>query len=247
MIFPLLIKEKKKKNKKSKNVYNGLDINNNNEKEKEIPLKYIIPESHEIPTIIKIINKEKGIKEKVSISNKDYNKTLLYIDELYISKYNNMVYEKNNIIKNIVNNNYKYISYLRKINNKKELLINKINSENFLLKEDNEILRKENKIIKSSYTKKEMVDIKNNKKIYKNDFQNKLKLLYNKYINLYEIFNKYKNYKLINLDEIKKYTKDKNIYKIKQRSTKVFNFYENFKKGYIKELLPVSSIFKMVF
>lgn len=158
-----------------------------------------------------------------------------------------MVYEKNNIIKNIVNNNYKYISYLRKINNKKELLINKINSENFLLKEDNEILRKENKIIKSSYTKKEMVDIKNNKKIYKNDFQNKLKLLYNKYINLYEIFNKYKNYKLINLDEIKKYTKDKNIYKIKQRSTKVFNFYENFKKGYIKELLPVSSIFKMVF
>lgn len=158
-----------------------------------------------------------------------------------------MVYEKNNIIKNIVNNNYKYISYLRKINNKKELLINKINSENFLLKEDNEILRKENNIIKSSYTKKEMVDIKNNKKIYKNDFQNKLKLLYNKYINLYEIFNKYKNYKLINLDEIQKYTKDKNIYKIKQRSTKVFNFYENFKKGYIKELLPVSSIFKMVF
>lgn len=53
-----------------------------------------------------------------------------------------MIYEKNKIIKNIVNNNYKYISYLRKINDKKELLINFINSETFLLKEDNEILKK---------------------------------------------------------------------------------------------------------
>lgn len=49
-----------------------------------------------------------------------------------------------------------------------------------------------------------MVDIKNNKKVYTIVYQNRLKLLYNKYINLYEIFNKYKNYKLINLDEIKK-------------------------------------------
>lgn len=58
-IFPLFIKEK------NKNVYNDLDINNNHEKEKEVPLKYIIPESQDVPIIIKIINKEKGIKDKL--------------------------------------------------------------------------------------------------------------------------------------------------------------------------------------
>ena len=115
-----------------------------------------------------------------------------------------------------------------------DLLISKLKKENILLKENNEILKEENNG-KKCYTKNNMV------------YQNKIISLYDKYINIFNIFNKYKNYKLINFDEIKKYTKDKNIYKIRQRSTKVYNFYEKFKNGNVKNLLPVSTIFKMVF
>lgn len=247
--IPIIDKRKNKKNKKIiKNTekYNKSINFDNLEKEEIIPFTNYIPhtyERQETATVVKIINKEYGIKENINIFNNDHVKVLSIIDDFYITKYNNIVNEKNRYIRQIVFNNYKNIYYLRKINNNKDEIINKLKSENILLKENNELLKKE----KNIYTKNNMVDINNNKKIYKIDFQNKLKTLYNKYINLYEIFKRYENYKLINLDEIKKYTKDKNIYKIKQRATKVFNFFEKFKKGHINDLLPVSTIFKMVF
>lgn len=237
---PIIDKRKNQKNKKIiKNKENNFNII---EKEENIPFKTIIPYSEDIPKIItniKIVNKEKGIEENINIFNKDYDKTLSIIDRFYIEKYNNTINDKNKYIRQIVFNNYKNIYYLRKINNNKDEIINKLNSENKSLKKvieelktNNEKKKKEN--IKYQYTINNMVDIKN-------------KNIYDKYICLYEIFNKYKYYKLINMEEIRKYTNDKNIYKVKQRSFKVFKFYEKFKDGTIKNLLPLSTIFKMVF
>jgi hypothetical protein len=247
--IPIIDKRKKQKIKKiiknknhdniSKNKENNLSII---EKEENIPLKSIIPYSEDIlknTTNVKIVNKEKGIEENIDIFNKDYDKTLSIIDRFYIEKYNNTINDKNKYIRQIVFNNYKNIYYLRKINNNKDEIINKLNSENRSLKKvieelktNNEKKKKEN--IKYQHTINNMVDIKNKK-------------IYDKYICLYEIFNKYKYYKLINMEEIRKYTNDKNIYKVKQRSFKVFKFYEKFKDGTIKDLLPLSTIFKMVF
>jgi hypothetical protein len=129
---------------------------------------------------------------------------------------------------------------------------NKIKSENQRLKKVIEKLKNENKNISSKLEKmvknqKNTIDnmVENtNVRIIKND-TNKIERLYNKYIELYKIFinNSYKN---IDLEEIKKYTMDKNIYKVKQRATKIYKFYEKFKNGIIKEILPISKIINMV-
>lgn len=242
MVYDVPIIDKRKKQKNQKIIKNKKNNFNIIEKEENILFKTIIPYSEDIPKIttnIKIVNKEKGIEENINIFNKDYDKTLSIIDRFYIEKYNNTINDKNKYIRQIVFNNYKNIYYLRKINNNKDDIINKLNSENNSLKKvinelktNNEKKKKEN--IKYQSTTNNMVEIKNKK-------------IYDKYICLYEIFSKYKYYKLINMEEIRKYTNDKNIYKVKQRSFKVFKFYEKFKDGTIKNLLPLSTIFKMVF
>lgn len=192
-------------------------------------------------TNINIINKNKGIDEKINIP-KDYNDILSIIDKFYIEKYNTMVYNKNNYISKIVKNNYNKICYLRKTNNDKNNIINKLIEENKSLKKKiagmisgNEISKKE-----TPNTTNKMVDTESKRNI-------KLKKIYNKYISIYEIFNKYNNYKLVNLDEIRKYTNDKNIYKVKQRCTKIYKFYEEYKNGIIDNLLSVTAIFKLSF
>lgn len=225
--FPIIDKRKnkikcKKLMKKENNI--NMDILNHNTMINSV---YCVNNKKpEKSNVVKIINKEKNINEIIMIFNTDYNNLLSTIDDFYINKYNTMINDKNKIISMVVRNNYRTIVSLRNINKNKDLLISKLKKENILLKENNG---------KKCYTKNNMV------------YQNKIISLYDKYINIFNIFNKYKNYKLINFDEIKKYTKDKNIYKLKQRSTKVYNFYENFKNGNVKNLLPVSTIFKMVF
>lgn len=234
-------KNKKIKKNKKKNI---------SKKEKDnIPLKMDIPcikPKEEKIQVVKIVNKDKNINETIEVFKTDNNKMLSILDDFYIKKYNNMLYSKNKCISKIITNNYKLISYLRTINIDKDLIIHKITDENFSLKKENERLKKDKDL---EDTKKNtipnMEDIINKKT--KTSYPSKLKLLYNKYININEIFNKYSNYKLINLDEIKEYTKDKNIYKVKQRSNKIYNFYSMYKKGIFKELLPVSTVFKMVF
>lgn len=231
MVYDIPITYKIKKKKNNKNIKNK---NNNSLSLENLDNNGIIPFNKYIPhidenqkniTTVKIINKEKGIKEKINIFNRDYDKVLSIIDCFYIEKYNTMVYENNKTINN-----------LNTIVNDKILLIDKIKKENEDLK----------KIIEKTKNKNTIIYTEENKK-YRNNETVKLKSLYNKYINIYSIFNKYKNYELINFDEIKKYTNDKNIYKIKQRSTKIYKFYEMFKQGIIKQLLPVSIVFKMVF
>ena len=226
-----LRKNKKIKKNKKKIFPNVEDIS---KKEKyNIPFKTDIPcenKKEEKIQIVKIVNKHKGISDTINVLNTNYNKMLSIIDDFYIKKYDNMLYSKNKYISKIINNNYKLISYLRNINIDKDLIINKITDENERLKKN---------------TIPNMEDVLNKKK--KHEDQNKIKLLYNKYINIHKIFMKYSNYKLINLDEIVKYTKDRNIYKVKQRAYKVYEFYTRYKKGILKELLPVSTIFKMIF
>lgn len=221
-----LKKNKKVKKNKKKNFSNAEEIS---KKEKDnISFNTDIPCENKIQ-IVKIVNKHKGINETINVLNTNYNKMLSIVDDFYIKKYDNMLYSKNKYISKIINDNYKLISYLRNINKDKDLIIHKITDENERLK------------------KKECLENIKKDKPSKMEDQNKLKTLYNKYINIYKIFMKYSNYKLINLDEIKEYTKDRNIYKVKQRSYKIYEFYTMYQKGILKELLPVSTIFKMVF
>ena len=230
-----LIKDKKVKKNKKKTFSN---VEENSKKEKDIIL--CENKNEEKIQIVKIVNKHKNINESINVLNTNYNKMLSMVDDFYIKKYDNMLYSKNKYISKKINDNYKLISYLRKINIDKDLIIHKITDENERLKKKDYLENTKKNTIHAN-----MEDLLNKKKKPKD--QNKLKSLYNKYINIHKIFMKYKNYKLINLDEIKEYTKDKNIYKVKQRSCKVYDFYTRYKKGILKELLPVSTIFKMVF
>lgn len=209
------------------NIYNIIDKEDNS---------IIDPPILENDGKIIIINKEKGINDIINIFKKDFNNTLSIIDVFYIKKYNNIVNEKNKYISDIVKNNYNEIYKLRTINKDKDLIINKITNENISLKKTIEYIGNENKINQNVNTLQmvKMVDT------------NKYEKLYNKYIKLYEIF-KNNNYRLINIEEIRKYTQDKNIYKIKQRACKVYSFYEKYKKGFIKDILPISKIITMVF
>lgn len=216
------------------NIYNIIDKEDNSNY--KLSVAHIDPPILENDGKIIIINKEKGINDVINIFNKDFNNTLSIIDDFYVKKYNNIVNEKNKYISNIVKNNYNEIYKLRTINKDKDLIINKITNENISLKKTIEYLENENKNNQNVNTLQmvDMVDI------------NKYKKLYNKYIKLYEIFNN-NSYKLINIEEIRKYTQDKNIYKLKQRAYKVYSFYEKYKKGFIKDLLPISKIITMVF
>jgi hypothetical protein len=84
-----------------------------------------------------------------------------------------------------------------------------------------------------------------NKKLYKKD---KLENLYKKWINVYNVYQKYNfNYKNIkeNINEIFIYLKDKNIYKIKERCVKIYNYYNKIILGETKEYLPISKILKL--
>lgn len=213
--------------------------------------------------IVTIIKKEEDIKEQVIVKNPDTNKLLPFVDEYY----KNIIIKKNKFINNIVTDNYRYIVNIRNENKKTNLkleilneknnindnIINKLKKENDLLKSQNNELKtennkleldklemeKENKILKETNTTS-MVDHESS-----NINKNKLLNLYNKYVNLYNIFKNQNNYKGININEINKYTKDKNIYKIKQRSVKIYNYYNKLVNGVIKEYLPIYKIIRM--
>lgn len=239
--IPIIDKRKIKKCKKIKNMEDSHVINNNEKYKNQIQDIKNYNKKDKIKHII-LINKEKGIRDYINISNKDYNNLLSKIDEFYINKYNTMVYIKNNYISQIVKNNYKNIIILRNNNNDKDIIIKKLQSENNSLIKMTEELKSENKNLSAELSKNKINTIN---KVVEND-KSKLKKLYNKYIELYKIFNN-NSYKTINLEEIKKYTMDKNIYKVKQRSYKIYNFYQKYINGTIKDLLPISKIIKMVF
>lgn len=77
---------------------------------------------------------------------------------------------------------------------------------------------------------------------------NKLERNYQKWINVYNIFEKYNyNYKLIkeNINEIEKYVKDKNIYKVKERAIKIYNYYKKLKENNYIEYMSISNILKV--
>jgi hypothetical protein len=85
-----------------------------------------------------------------------------------------------------------------------------------------------------------MVDISKNK-------NNKKRLikLYQKWQNVYGIFNKYNfNYKRIknNIQEIHQFVKDKNLYKIKERCTKIYRYYQEILNNNINEYKNISDI-----
>lgn len=149
---------------------------------------------------------------------------------------------KNNFIKNDNSEESKYLEECNPI--EKDIPINTEYSDlNCIIKKleiENKRLKNEIENLKNSHTKDGIVECKkiNNKK---------MDILYNKYINIYNIFNKFdNNYKIIK-DEIKQYTNDNNIYKVKSRATKIYNFYNNLKNGIINEYLPITKIIKMSF
>lgn len=152
-----------------------------------------------------IIKKEDNINDIVYYLESDYNKILSYIDNYYIEKINkNNQYFRNTIIKN-----YGYTTFLR---NKNQHLI--LENKNLRLKYDQ--LKKEKEETKLNNTHNTQLIESKNINI------NRLTTLYNKYIDLYNIFkNNDYNYKNINMSLINDYTNDKNIYMIKQRATKV--------------------------
>lgn len=194
-----------------------------------------------------------GIKDEI-INNKNGmendNKLLSSIDEFYIKKYNTMVYSKNRYISMVVADNYKQIVCLDKINKNNGLIINKLNNENKSLKKYIEELKIDNNEKTNTIT--ELVEegrlqnYKNTPKSVNNVVTNKIINLYIKYVKLYNLF-KNSNYKQIDINEVRKYTKDKNIYKIKQRAEKVNSFYDKFKKGIYTCYLPINKIIKMTF
>lgn len=185
---------------------------------------------YEIPIINKkLLKKNKKLRKIENIKSNNFEKVkveFLEKEDKCMEKY--IVNESNN-------NNY--------YNN----IINKLKLENDLLKLENKKLLK-NQEIKNNYSISGMVYSKDNniKKGVPN--KDKLLILYNKYVNIYNIFkDKQNNYKNIDMNEIKKYTKDNNIYKIKQRSTKIYNFYNKIINGTVKEYLPISKIIKIKF
>lgn len=220
--IPIIIK---KGNKKSQKIKEKLKLSTivepilyeNNINTMDIPKIQDGIQEKEIKTI-KVINKEKHINDEIYIKNKDYNNLLSIIDDFYIKKYNN----------------------LKDKHEKKDKIINNLKDENNSLK--NRINDLQNKSTISNMVDKDIIQ----NKCKKNNNIDKLKTLYNKYINIYELINKYNSYKLINFDEIRLYSKDKNIYKLKQRAEKVYKFYNKLKSGIINEYLPISKIFKMV-
>lgn len=243
MVYDVPIIDKRKNRKiKNRNVQDGLQSKIKQYKNVSTIVDMVYDmkeEKKKSPNFIKIINKDKSINEKINFFNKDYNKLLNLVDDFYIKKYNTMVYSKNRYISQIIRNNYKNIVFLRNNNNDKDTNIKKLKSENESLIKITEDLKNENKNLSSQFSKNNI-----EKRKVATD-KNKLKNLYNKYLELYKIFNN-NSYKLINLEEIKKYTMDKNIYKVKQRATKVYKYYEKYKNGIINELLPISRIISMV-
>lgn len=248
MVYDIsIINKKRRNNKKNKTDNKKINVIENRNIKSEIvyneninPIPNI-PQSYlkdcvddEIKTV-KIINKEKCIKEEIYVRKEDYDKILSITDYFYIKKYDNMVHGRNEIISNIVKNNYMIIKSLRDDNNKKDVFINKLIYEN-------NILKKINKELKTDNNKKNTIsDV-----VEKNVDTIKITKLYIKYVNLYKLF-KNNSYQDININEIRKYTKDKNIYKIKQRAEKINTFYNKFKNGIFKYCLPISKIIKMSF
>lgn len=247
MVFDYPIIDKRK-NDKEKNRMKQYGLQSNIKQVKNVPIisnmVYEIKDQNmETPKFIKIINKDKNINEKIKFFNNDYNKLLSVVDDFYIKKYNTMVYSKNIYISQIVKDNYKNIIFLRNDNNDKDIYIKKLKTENVSLMRMVEDLKNDNNEL-SNQIEKNNTNIIEKRKV-KID-RNKLKNIYNKYIELYKIFDN-NSYNLINHDEIKKYTMDKNIYKVKQRANRVYKYYEKYKNGVVKDLLPISKIINMVF
>lgn len=92
-----------------------------------------------------------------------------------------------------------------------------------------------------------VTDINLNKKVFSRS-KNKLEIIYQKWVNVYNIFEKYNyNYKVIkeNLNEIRVYIKDKNIYKVKERAIKIYKYYNKLKINKNIEFLTISNILKI--
>lgn len=130
--------------------------------------------------------------------------------------------------------------YINIINNKNIEIRDIIVKNNFKLNNQIEISMKKKYVSVDDICscKKDIVE-----KIPKN---NKLKL-YEKYISLYNLFIN-KKYKNLDFKSIRKYSLDKNIYKLKERSFKVFKYVEFIKINNIKNnYLPISKIIKLNF
>lgn len=92
-----------------------------------------------------------------------------------------------------------------------------------------------------------IMDINLNQKVFSRS-KNKLEKIYQKWVNVHNIFEKYNyNYKLIkeNLNEIHVYIKDKNIYKVKERAIKIYKYYNKLKINKNIEFLTISNILKI--
>lgn len=69
---------------------------------------------------------------------------------------------------------------------------------------------------------------------------------YKKWINIYRLFKLSNfNYKNIDLDELKQYIQDNNIYKVKERALKVYTYYTKLMNKEVTDYLYVTEIFKM--
>jgi hypothetical protein len=231
MVFDIPVRINIKKNKKlHKNKKTCDQIINNSVNKDDI---YIFDNSevikHDSTNIKKIdkviiINKDKNIKRHITVDSYtlDMDKLLNHVDEYYINYYTNIINKKDNFLRKKVNDNYNVIINLRKENNK---------------------LKKKVQELENKCVTKSMVDISKNRN---NVNINKLKNLYKKYVNIHNVFIKCNNnYKIIDMEYIKNYTKDKNIYKIKQRAEKVYNFYNKLQSGVLNDYLPISKIINM--
>lgn len=247
-------KNKKKKQKNKKTIIPQIPQTSTS----IIDIPLIDPIKNEIDEIesdkfnknIIIINKNDNIKDCLNIGIKyhedDLNKLLSYIDIYYITYYNNRINELEERNRTI---NEKFKEYRKKNENNKmsktmiDCSVQTININN------TSVSIQTNKI--PSIVKSQMVDSctqTNNDNIIKNDEKkNKLEKIYNKWITIYNIFNKYNfNYKLVkdNISELRKLIKDNNIYKVKQRCVKIFNYYQKMKINGIFNYQPISIIIK---
>lgn len=256
------INNKKVKNKITKNKLKNFILNDIKNEEKIVKNKSL--------TFNNTLFENKNFHTP-SIMNYDItnNKLLLYIDNYYIniinklknkikffkkqvSQYNNRILLINEEFNMLKEKNKKLVKKINYVPDRFNVSTNTDGISNIDISVKTNINKIYNGI--DTYTQIDNQEYTNSitKGIFKGieDNNRKCKKIerYNKWINIYDIFKKYKfNYKIIkdNIKEINFYVKDNNIYKIKERCTKVYKYYCKLLNKEVNEYLSVTEIFSI--
>lgn len=229
---------KKVKNKKNNKIQNFKNIPQNNMvdiKNKLLQSKMYIEKENNIFYDNGIKNEDKNNNSYINIIDR-LKKKCQFLTLNYINAFTRTVFKLENEISKLKDEN-KILTKQINIKNTSVDVSTNTDGISGIKKRDFEIQNRDDK--KS--------DVKNVNHISIME-KNRLLKLYNKWSNVYKIFEKYSfNYKIIkkNIDEIKKYVKDKNIHKIKERCTKIHLYYNKILNNEVKEYKHISKIIKM--